>query len=284
MFYTLGPEEVLETCAALAQPYLVGTGPHSTNNLSLGLAWRRMLIDRQSDENIEEPLIGWRWVSNSSEINYLDLMFDEDSRSCTRLDFSQPAASWTGTDDQRIINDGWGLLFSQEPELGAIASILITTIYSMTPPRYSGSGSLHARLGTVYINPTDSWRPIHIVECLVRELTRQMIWNDEARYGHYPKQVRSFASSQLIRSSVDREMLSLPQALAEVVVGAEQLCYREKFLSGGFPGMSDTELAEHSIVVSERIRDLENIENLTTNRFWKLLTTAEERLAVTTRQ
>jgi hypothetical protein len=79
-------------------------------------------------------------------------------------------------------------------------------------------------------------------------------------------------------------MLSLPQALAEVVVGAEQLCYREKFLSGGFPGMSDTELAEHSIVVSERIRDLENIENLTTNRFWKLLTTAEERLAVTTRQ
>jgi hypothetical protein len=279
MFYSLGANELLETCAYLAKPYLVGTGPRATNNLSLGLAWRRMLIDELDESIIDSPLVGWNWISNSDQIELLDdLCRDEDSYH-THLDFGEPSRSWPELDDQHVVSDGWRLLLTQEPDLGEIASILIATILSTKSPRRPGSGSLPTRRGTIYVNPTDSWDSRDVVECLIREVTHQAIWNDHLRYNHFPSPVPNIVRTAMIPTSEDGEHVSLPRALALVIVGAELLRYRERNPSANIPNESSVGLMERSVFIARRIRGMPNIEKLTTGRFWRVLNAAEDQVA-----
>lgn len=278
MFYSLGVNELLETCAYLAKPYLVGTGPRSTNNLSLGLAWRRMLIDELGESIIDSPLVGWNWISSSDQIELLDDLFEDEGSYRTHLDFGEPPRSWPELDDQHVVSDGWRLLLTQEPDLGEIASILIATIFSTTSPRRPGSGSLPTRRGTIYVNPTDSWDSRDVVECLLREVTHQAIWNDHLRYRHFPMPVPNIIRTDMIPTSEDGKYVSLPRALALVIVGAELLRYRERNPSANIPNESSAVVMERSAFIAERIRGTSNIEKLTTGRFWSVLNAAEDQL------
>jgi hypothetical protein len=278
MFYSLGSNEVLETCAYLAKPYLVGTGPRSTDNLSLGLAWRRMLTDEMGESNVDSHLVGWNWISRSEQIDVLDHLFRDESCYSTHLDFGEPARSWPDLDDQHVVSDGWRFLLTQEPDLGEIASILIATIFSTKSPRRPGSGSLPSRRGTIFINPTDSWDSRDVVECLIREVTHQAIWNDHLRYRHYPMPEPNIIRTAMIPTSQDGKYVSLPRALALVIVGAELLRYRQRNPSANIPNESSAVLMERSVFIAEQIRGVPSIEKFTTGRFWRALNAAEDQV------
>lgn len=279
MFYSLGADSVLETCTGLANPYVVGASPHSNNIVALGLAWRRMLSDRQDDSTIESPLVGWKWISNPSESDYLAEKFRAETSYCSILNSGERANPWPELDDQQIVSDGWQLLCTQEPVLDQIASVLITTIFSTPSPRHPGSGSLPARLGAIYINPTDKWGSQNVVGCLIREVTHQMIWIDDQKYGHYPDPVPNFVLGDVVPTSKYGEHVPLSKAFSRVVVAAEILSYREKHPSLDIPHESHAELTERSIFTARSIRSMADIKNLTTGRFRRVLNAAEDRLA-----
>jgi hypothetical protein len=90
--------------------------------------------------------------------------------------------------------------------------------------------------------------------------------------------VPNIIRTDMIPTSEDGKYVSLPRALALVIVGAELLRYRERNPSANIPNESSAVVMERSAFIAERIRGTSNIEKLTSGRFWRVLNAAEDQL------
>jgi hypothetical protein len=276
VFYTLGGPDVLSTCAELVKPYASGAHPRPDDVVALGLLWRRRVSALLADTPLNVPLIGWQWVSDVREASFLLERFQDDPSFATLGDLEEPTAATSMAHDQQLVSEGWQLLCVREPRLGDIASVLVTNVASTPRPRRCGSGSLASLAGVLHVNPASEWTSECVTEVLLREITHHMLWNDALRFGHYPDPIPTFALADIVPTSVDGDSVSLSRALADIVVTAEILSYRERHLDRDDLYQDSARLTARTLFTVRSLRDLPKVKNLTTGRFWRIVNAAHE--------
>ncbi|MBP0015615.1 MAG: hypothetical protein J7545_16660 [Roseofilum sp. SBFL] len=142
-----------------------------------------------------------------------------------KIDLNTPLASME--EALSHVKNGQILLNQVNPSLGTIFDLVIHTLFYLRSPNARG-GSTSDAPGTIWCAIKRHWTDMDTAECLVHELTHNLVVLDELCYQHYTDRSQLSNKKNYAKSSILKIERPFDNAFHSLVVAHEILRYRQE--------------------------------------------------------
>lgn len=270
MRHLIGVEANLETILSLTAPHRAAGAPLDVPALRQAL--RRHLDALQPDV----PRAGGSetaFLTGADATSVLTLAFGE-------VDDVVPLSGATAADVVSRHRDAVASM-DRDEGLAALFQICADSVVSSAGDAAPASTTSGRAVGVLWVNPRPTWNVADLVEAYVHELTHTLLTLDEHRWGHYRSYELLEQPAHFAVSAIRRQARPLNLVFHSVVVAAELLALRAAMpqhvgpfgLHGG-----TSELTRQADVALASLRQVADLDALTTPRFHELLERVAETL------
>lgn len=105
-------------------------------------------------------------------------------------------------------------------------------LFFFAPSNRAGGGSSSGAIGCVWVNPRPSWTNQDYCEFLVHELTHQLLFLDELRFGHYTDYALLERPENFAHSTILNRQRPLDKVVHSLIVAFEVLRFRKIHFAG----------------------------------------------------
>lgn len=279
MYHLFGLEEIIKTIYALSHPYIVN---HIETIHALKSPYHSWL------SHVNNKTIDCYDTQSLFVINNLSLeeSFIEEYKSDSMLDDKNQSSMIGGIfsieeKERQIIkiNSALNHLKIILPEHYELFNLVISHIIFRKSDS-CGGGSVSSVIGLLWLNIKEQLTIYDVLELLIHELTHNLLFIDERRYGHYNYDAIALQHNYAV-SAILKETRPLDKVIHSIVVAAEIILSRRKYQydSKNVSIHLPTDKMIEQIAVSiQSVMTMYNIEKLLSVRVFMILNIISKKL------
>lgn len=228
MIYFTSPKENLENIIQLAQSVEIKTRSRSLNELKMGynryihkyqpLALLNDSGPMQATEVVDE--VGLRQLSHA----YIETSSLNDLNQESMIDFATKSLDGSSARVASSLRQ----LGQVDPNAKSFFDLAIN-YYFIAGSQKAGGGSSSAGLGVIWINPREDWLEQDYLEFFIHELTHNLLFIDERRYGHYAHYELMHDPKIYAFSSILNKSRPLDKVMHSLFVAINVLEFRKRY-------------------------------------------------------
>jgi hypothetical protein len=227
MLNVFGYAEALKTILTLSA--VIGATPNSLPELKDSyqklLHWRQPMVPQRRGQSYEIVTYPRAAAELLKPFNLQSPFNDQMHELQTNKDWSLPSEKWA---IQRI-DEALAEIKVNDRNFWNLLNLAINWIVLADSSTALG-GTVSAAVGVLWVNPTESFTTSDRVEFLCHELTHTLLFLDEWRYSHFDSTEGMADREHYVLSAVQTVARPLDKVLHSIVVAAEILVLRERWL------------------------------------------------------
>jgi hypothetical protein len=268
MITLVGYEDILTTIYKLSFPYIDSNSP-TYKDIKAALHCHNDLVNENVIYNKKsEPdilLSDDAFIDNKKRAELLLKEFDLKEETIPNNSYR--------IDNLNRLRMGLNYLKSNDGQLADIFTLVVDTILLTKNVKIPGSASAPNALGMIWIQPSEPWTNMDIVESLVHEMTHILTYLDEQCYGHYINSKKIDDEITWVPSAIRSEKRPVHMVVHSIIVAVEILSLRNRLR------IKDEDISIHGSTSSLLNKTKLSITALKENpEGWSLLTDRMQRL------
>lgn len=274
MFYLMGNEDCINTFVYLSKVY-------EKNEINSFEQLKKAMFNFLSKVQDDVPRKNnSKYITDSESVYKLKTFFSEKS---DLTDLKSRFEDETPVDSMKMalneVKKALDVLKSIDEDFYYIFDLAITTLFYARSSS-QGGGSVSGAVGTIWCSHRKNWSTHDIIELLVHELTHNLIFLDELKYGHYLNIDKMVEEKNYAMSSILNMKRPLDKAFHSLIVAIELLEFRKKYPISSFESIVHPDSSTIFTSVKNTIESIEDVidsnPDVVTNRFLKVLDKAKK--------
>lgn len=222
MYHLMGKEDCLNTFVYLSKIY-------NKSDIKSFEDLKSRMFEFLSKVQSEVPRDNSKkFITNNKNVEKLISFFKEES---TLTDMKSKFEEITPVESMKNALDFVGKslksLKKVDEDLYYIFDLAITNIF-YARSKTQGGGSVSGAVGVIWCSHRKNWSIDDVLELLVHELTHNLIFIDELKYGHYQDIDKMTEKENYALSSILNQHRPLDKAFHSLIVAVELLEYRKR--------------------------------------------------------